>query len=106
MVKYVKEYAGGTFYRVVFCGLLKASGKPEKKLHGLVPEQKPAVFTTDSETPKTSGGEKIVTPKTSLRHFFPKFSRSGSSTDGSPTGNSEFGFEGSVTPLTRRKVGT
>ena len=107
LVKYVKEYCGGTFYRVVFGGLLKSTGKPEKRLQGTTPEQKIAQAAMDAEslsTPKSLGTEKIVTPKNSRKLFFPKFSRSGSSTDGSPTGNVEFGFDSPTTPLSRKKV--
>ena len=110
LAKYVKEYAGGTFFRVVFRGLLKASGKPKKRLLDPLPQVKPALSAnvTDGVTmglPKVpTTMEKILTPKNQRKHFFSKFSKSTSSGDGSPVGNSEFGFDGSTTPLSRRKV--
>ena len=107
MVKYVKEFAGGTFFRVVFSGLLKATGEPVKKFQGSASDPKSTFSTTDSETSspvKTPGSEKSATPKTPRKMFFPKFSRSTGSSDGSPTGTNEFGFEGPVTPMTRKKV--
>ncbi len=109
----MKEYAGGTFFRVVFRGLLKASGKPQKRLLHPLPEVKTAAqaTVTDGDTgnvPKIPGMESrpIVTPKNQRKHFFSKFSKSVSSADGSPVGNTEFSFDGSTTPLSRRKVCT
>ena len=106
----MKEYAGGTFFRVVFRGLLKASGKPQKRVLGPLPDAKPATPTTvidavdTGNSQKIPGMEKIVTPKNQRKHFFSKFSKSTSSADGSPVGNPEFNFDGSTTPLSRRKV--
>ena len=94
----------------MFRGLLKASGKPHKRVLDPLPETKPAtpVTATDGDTAtlqKTSGIEKVATPKNQRKNFFSKFSKSVSSPDGgSPVGNLEFGFEGPATPLSRRKV--
>lgn len=105
----MKEYAGGTFFRVVFRGLLKGSGRPQRRLLHQLSEAKPAApaTVTDGDTaglPKIPGMEKIVTPKNQRKHFFSKFSKSVSSADGSPVGNPEFSFDGPTTPLSRRKV--
>ena len=95
----------------MFRGLLKASGKPYKRVLDPLPEVKPAtpVTATDGDTgslQKASGIEKVVTPKNQRKNFFSKFSKSVSSPDGSPVGNLEFGFDGQATPLSRRKVCT
>ena len=105
----MKEYAGGTFFRVVFRGLLKSSGKPQKRVLDPLPDVKPSAPTTVTDgdagnLPKIPGMEKIVTPKNQRKNFFSKFSKSTSSADGSPVGNPEFSFDGSTTPLSRRKV--
>lgn len=74
------------------------------------PEVKPraSVAVTDGDVgtlPRTPGTvEKVVTPKNQRKNFFSKFSKSVSSADGSPVGNPDIGFDGSTTPVSRRKV--